>query len=173
MKHITLPKYLEKIGRNCFSGTGLEEIILPSRVREVGARAFEYCEQLKSVQLNKGLEKLGEKEATDGEECEGRVFANSGIESIRLPSSLVRVGAGTFYQCKDLRSVSITNGTEYIGKECFKESGIKRIALPSTLLEIGDNAFSGCDRLKVVWVEEDCELDVREYVGEDVEVRQM
>ena len=96
MKHITLPKYLEKIGRNCFSGTGLEEIILPSRVREVGARAFEYCEQLKSVQLNKGLEKLGTREAVDREDCEGRVFANSGIESIRLPPSLSRIEIGTF-----------------------------------------------------------------------------
>ena len=171
MKHTTLPRDLEKIGKNCFCGTGLEEIALPFSVREVGARAFEYCEQLKSVRLNKGLEKLGKKETTDGEEYEGRVFANSGIESIRLPSSLSRIEVGMFYQCKNLRSVSVSNGVKYIGKECFRDSGIEKVTLPNTLLEIGDDAFSGCDRLKVVWVEEGCTFDIGKHVREDVDVR--
>ena len=142
-------------------------------MREVGARAFEYCEQLRSVKLNEGLEKLGTRETADGEECEGRVFANSGIESIRLPPSLSRIEAGTFYQCKDLRSVSVANGTEYIAKECFRDSGLEKVTLPNTLLEIGEKAFEGCDKLRIVLVEEGGTLDIRKCVKDVVEVRQM
>ena len=78
------------------------------------------------MQLNEGLEKLGR-----------YAFHYSGIESIRLPSTLKRIEVMTFYHCKNLRSVDIPNGVEYIGKECFQKSRIKKITLPSTLKEIG------------------------------------
>ena len=43
--------------------------------------------------------------------------------------------------------------------------------LPGTLREIGENAFNDCENLKTVWVEENCTLDVRKCVGDNVEVR--
>ena len=93
------------------------------------------------MQLNEGLEKLGR-----------YAFHYSGIESIRLPSTLKRLETNTFENCKNLKRIEIPNGVEYIGKECFEGSGIEEITLPSTLKEIGEDTFDCCFDLRTVWV---------------------
>ena len=40
LKNIQLPNGLKKIGIRCFAKSGLEEIVFPASVREVGAEAF-------------------------------------------------------------------------------------------------------------------------------------
>ena len=77
----------------------------------------------------------------------------------------------TFYGCENLKSAYIAEGVELVGEECFFESGIEEIALPGTLAEICKSAFTKCSCLKTIWVREGCALDVRKYVGKDVEVQ--
>lgn len=167
----SLPDRLEKIGAECVALSGLEELVLPESVREIGAGALSDCYQLRSVQLNEGLQKLGAKEVIDGEEHEGEVFAGSAIESIGLPFTLRRIEARTFFDCRRLGRIEIPDGVEYIGEKCFCASGVAEVTLPSTLKEVGRYAFDGCDRLRVVCVEEGCTLDIRKCVGRPVEVR--
>ena len=76
-----------------------------------------------------------------------------------------------FYECENLKSVEISRGVEYIGKECLKGSGVEEITLPSTLKEIEEDAFYNCENLKTVWIEEGCTLNVKKYVGDNVEVK--
>ena len=102
------------------------------------------------MRLNEGLEKLGEKEVIGRSGYERGVFSESAIENVTLPSTLKRIEKETFYKCKNLRSVEIQNGVEYIGEECFKSSTIKSITLPSTLKRIEDETFSGCKNLENV-----------------------
>lgn len=96
LESIALPDGLERIGVECFERSGLRAIVLPESVREVGAHAFYECWQLRSVRLNKGLAKLGEKETVNGTEHEGEVFSGSAVEGIRLPSTLKRITARAF-----------------------------------------------------------------------------
>ena len=49
LKCIRLPDGFERIGIECFRGSGLEELVLPASVKEIGAKAFEWCKQLKIV----------------------------------------------------------------------------------------------------------------------------
>ena len=121
---------------------------------------FKYCERLKSVRLNEGLEKLGK-----------FAFSGTAIEAIELPSTLKRIEAETFSWCRNLKRVEIPNGVEHIEEKCFYGSAITEITLPNTLKEMGENAFNGCNNLQTVWVEEGCALDIGKYVGKDVEVR--
>ena len=123
------------------------------------------------MQLNEGLEKLGEKEVINGREYEGEVFVWSSIKTIRLPSTLKRIEAETFSLCEDLKRVEIPNGVEYIGKECFSSSGIEEITFPGTLKGIDTDAFKNCVSLKTVWVEEGCQLKVEEHVERSVQVK--
>ena len=90
---VLLPDGLRTIGSLCFYRSGLEAVVLPASVREVGVGAFCGCEKLKSAQLNEGLEELGVRETIDGKEYEGTAFAESAIESVILPSTLKRVEA--------------------------------------------------------------------------------
>ena len=139
-------------------------------MRKVGALAFSHCEQLKTVQLNEGLEKLGAKETSEGEECEEGVFECSAIESVRLPSTLRRLEDQTFRSCKRLRSVEVPNGVECIGRACFQHSGVREITLPATLKCIERDALNRYG-LRTVWVERGCAVDVGQHVGKSAEVR--
>ena len=40
---IALPNGLEKIDSGCFAQSGIEEIVLPTSVREIGEEAFSCC----------------------------------------------------------------------------------------------------------------------------------
>ena len=67
--------------------------------------------------------------------------------------------------------MEVPNGIEYIGSECFRDSGVEEIMLPATLREISKSTFTDCRKLKTVWVEEGCAVDVKQYVGDRVDVR--
>lgn len=113
------------------------------------------------MQLNEGLERLGAKEGRPGWTVEGEVFAQTAVEHIVLPSTLKRLEARTFFACKQLKTVEIQTGVEYVGKECFCFSKIEDITLPSTLREMGDDVFKYCTSLRTVYVQEGCAADVR------------
>lgn len=113
------------------------------------------------MQLNEGLEKLGE-----------NAFALSAIESITLPSTLRKLECETFLECGDLEKVEILNGVECIEKGCFCGSGVREITLPSSLKEMDENTLKDCVYLETVWVEKDCPLDVRRYLESNVDVLQ-
>lgn len=113
LKNIQLPDGLEKIGAQCFNGSGLDKLILPSSVKRIEARTFYDCKDLRSVEIPKAVEYIEK-------EC----FKDSGIEEIALPSTLKRLEIGTFYNCKNLKSIEIPEGVEYIGDSCFSSSAI-------------------------------------------------
>ena len=106
-------------------------------MKNVGAGAFKECGQLEAVQLNEGLKKLGEMEVVNGNVHTGQAFAGSVIRSIKLPSTLKRIEAETFWLCKRLTSVEIPKGVEHIGGGCFRGSCVEKVVLPNTLREIG------------------------------------
>ena len=114
------------------------------------------------MQLNEGLEKLGEKEVLNENEWEGRVFAHSAVENVRLPSTLKRIEGEMFKHCHHLKRIEIPNGVEYIGKCCFDGSDIEEITLPGTLKGLGLGVFIFCNDIREIWVEEGCTIDLGE-----------
>lgn len=95
------------------------------------------------------------------------------MESVKLPSTLKRLEAETFCSCGNLKNANLPNGVEHIEKRCFSNSGIKRIIIPSTLKEIAEDALSGCGNLSTALVKKGCALDVKKYLTDSVEVRQI
>ena len=59
MKSINLPGRLEYIGKCCFNESGLELVNLLHGVKIIDESAFYQCENLKSMVLPAGLEKIG------------------------------------------------------------------------------------------------------------------
>ena len=70
---------LEKIGKNCFYGTGIEEFLAPQSLREIENGVFTTCKSLRRVVLNEGLERLGRLRSEDGKLHYG-VFGSTGIK---------------------------------------------------------------------------------------------
>ena len=71
------------------------------------------------AKFSEGLEVLG----TDGYAADKTslygVFEKSALENVWLPSTLKRIKYGAFQGCKNLKSISIPEKLEYIGKYCF------------------------------------------------------
>ena len=73
---------------------------------------------------------LGEKWDYGDKEYRGMAFANSGIEHIKIPSTLQVIEAYTFYRCARLKSVEFSEGLEKIGAGAFARSGIEHVIFP-------------------------------------------
>ena len=99
---------LERIGKWCFSRSGLEEFVAPQSLREICGAAFYKCNDLKRVLLNEGLEKL--KECRDDPLYYHGVFEDARLAEIALPSTLEDVDCHAFKGCESLRKVYVENG---------------------------------------------------------------
>ena len=109
---------------------------------------------MRSVSLNEGLKILGERWNDGYKEHISEVFAESGIENLKLPSTLKTIEANTFYKCEQLRSVEFSEGLEKIGAKAFSESGVESVVLPSSMKIINGFAFAECKYLHNVRLNE-------------------
>lgn len=140
LEDIKLPEQLEYIGAGAFSKSGLQSVVFPKSVRVVAKRAFFDCRKLRTAVLNEGLEVLGCSE-DDEKEFRGIAFCQSGIKSIRIPSTLKVIEVATFSSCWALKSVEFSEGLEKIGIAAFRESGVENIVLPASTKIVGAEAF--------------------------------
>ena len=82
---------VEHIGKKAFHVSGLKFSVSPKSFREVGARAFSYYEQLRSVVLPEGVTKA----MSDW-------FVESIIESMTVSESVWELGTMAFFGCERL-----------------------------------------------------------------------
>ncbi|HAK68295.1 MAG TPA: hypothetical protein DCM57_01380 [Treponema sp.] len=97
---VRLPKTVQKIGENAFSGCGslkkinLEEL---TSLESIGMGTFEYCRELTDV---------------------------------KLPAGLKAIGTDAFYECSSLKSIVIPVSVRVIGEDAFDDTGIDRVRIP-------------------------------------------
>ena len=105
----------------------MQNITLPSGLRVVGSGAFQSCLALKRVQLNDGLETLGE-----------NCFMNTGLAGVDVPRSVREVGDGAFWKCKGLAHANIPRdgGLRRIGLRAFSETALESFQAPDGLAEL-------------------------------------
>ena len=107
MTHISLPENIEEIPQGCFYESGLEEIVIPRKMKKIGstgdyAGVFEYCENLRSVVFEPG-------------------------------SELTEIGDNAFCECKSLRNIRLPDKLRKIGKEAFSRTSITEMWIPTNI----------------------------------------
>lgn len=123
--------------------------------------------RLRSAILNEGLEVLGARERIREREISGSSFTRSGLESIRLPSTLKVVEDSTFVGCRDLRSIEFSEGLEEICLGAFLDSGLESVCLPKSLRVLRQAAFAKCEHLRTAVLNEGLQaLGMDEYSGD-------
>ncbi|KAL7526825.1 hypothetical protein ACHAXR_001669 [Thalassiosira sp. AJA248-18] len=128
----SVPKYVTRVK------------FLPA-VTEVGEETFSGCDELKEVELNEGLLKIGIR-AFSG--CES-------LDSIRFPSTITEVGEEAFSSCDRLKEVELNEGLLKIGEGAFYSCpSLHSIRFSSTITEVGEEAFYRCTELKEVELNE-------------------
>ena len=90
------------------------------------------------MKFNDGLEILGVDDTGSG------VFRESAVEDVQLPHTLKRIERDVFYDCKNLRSITLPDSLEYIGDGCFSESGLEEVQIPKEGVQAEDDAFDDC-----------------------------
>lgn len=170
LKSVTFAEGLKSIGQYMFwNCRAIESVKLPSSMREIGDSAF-FCEEievynretddydrfyesaLKSVELNDGLECIGED-----------AFAHCvSLGSITIPSTVTHFD-GAFSGCTALKSANIANGVRRIDGSAFEDClSLETVTLPDSVVGIGGSAFRGCAALKQVVLS-----DKLETIGQD------
>ncbi len=159
---VTLPNSLQDIGKEAFTGTGLESVTIPDGVVSIGDDAFASCRNLTSVTMGNSVIGIGENafyncsELTDitisdsVETLGNKVFYKcTSLASANLGSRVRTIGSECFAGCLMLRSVDMGISVETIGKMAFAQCQLlKSITIPDKVLNIGMETFKDCLTLK-------------------------
>lgn len=133
---------MQDIPERCFSKSGLEELVIPGHIKDIsGFRAFEECENLKTVVFEEGVESISGDYMFD---------SATSIESVKFPSTLKTVGEGAFYANYGITSIE-WGGVENIGRYSFSAcTSLEELEVPATIKYVGGGAFHECKGLKKV-----------------------
>ncbi|MBR1800478.1 MAG: leucine-rich repeat domain-containing protein [Bacteroidaceae bacterium] len=142
--------------RNCIFQN---DLTIPSHIKVIGASAFEDTSGLGNLQIEEGVEIIGE-----------RAFYNSVMTTLTIPRSCHTIGYGAFAECHSLKQIKMSDHLEVIpecaflhtyaldsivipksvrliGPSAFQGSRILSISLPQALETIEPNTFAGCQAL--------------------------
>ena len=126
---ITLPNSVTSIGNEAFSGcSGLTSITIPNSVISIGSSLFYDCNGLTGITVASGNQVYDSRD-----NCNAIIETKSntliaGCKNSVIPNSVTSIGAGAFYGC----------------------SGLTSITIPNSVTTIGDNVFAFCQALKTV-----------------------
>lgn len=167
IKEIILPPTLQKIGVGAFSGTGIKKIELPSNITEISDALFKGS-LLEEITLPQSVASIGEEAfydsnlqrivLHDGIKYVGKcAFYNNKLEEIIFPDTPIEFGENVFYECDNLKQVTIPDWMTVIPGGMFSFChGLENVIFPDGLREISATAFWGSP-LKEIIVQEGLE----------------
>ena len=142
--NVDLPQKLVTIYQGAFSKTAITEITIPKSLENVwNGGPFEECEQLKSVDFEKGMEVIP---YALFEKC-------TGLEEIEIPNTIKKLGWNSFKDCVNLKSIDMSDGLTEVDSYAFADCvSLKNIIVPDTVKTMGIYIFSGCTALEKVHI---------------------
>ncbi len=91
-----IPASVTTLGEDCFYGSGITSITIPSTVTTFKDGIFKYCDQLADVNLSEGMTRVS-----------GEMFRYcTGLQEIIIPSSLTGLAYYAFQGCTNLKKVT-------------------------------------------------------------------
>ena len=115
-----------------FYYTNCRSVSLPSSLVSIGESAFAMNYGLTQLDLPEGLRKLGDM----------AFMSCRALERLTVPSTLEKIGKNTFSSCGSLSDVTLSEGLTALGRLMFSgDRQLKNITLPQSLTTIGASAF--------------------------------
>ena len=130
-----------EIAASAFSSCSKDSITLPEGLVTIGNRAFDYCTNLRFVDMPDTVNNLGH----------GAFAGCSNLRYVKLSENVRLMRNDLFYECTQLQTVLLGSQIKNVGSDAFAEcENLRTIYLPETVKKIGEGAFSGCRSLKEV-----------------------
>lgn len=133
-KNVIIPEGITCIGRedvlfsSAFGGSSVVSVTFPSTLKVVGHYTFYECKDLKTVNMNSGLEKIG-----------SYCFYSTALETITIPESVKLVGASAFSEAAKLKKVSIKGKNIRFDQRVFEETPFLKSLYNKDKVAIVDN----------------------------------
>jgi len=137
LKEVVFRGNWKTIPSSLFSGTGIEKLVIPEGVTEIGAGAFSGS-SLKEVVLPRTLTKIGDS-----------AFSGTQLTRLTLPEGITEIGSSAF-SGSSLKEVVLPRTLTKIGDYAFSRTQLKDITLPTSVTSIGSGAFGAIDSLSSV-----------------------
>lgn len=145
INRLYIPNSVEEIEDLAFSRLNIQTVYIPKSITKIGSCVFQYCKNLKYIEIEDGLTVLGVS-MFDG--CEN-------LEEINIPDSIKYLPNGIFNFCKSLKHVKLSSNLTSIGNLAFYMcDSLESIELPASLIGIQDNTFTFCIYLSSVTIPE-------------------
>ena len=137
IKTVSIPEGYDRIADGAFSNENkqsvLENVNLPQGLTLIGKNAFQNCNYIKSIELNEGLENIGDS-----------AFFGTTLGTVKFPSSLKIINDCAFANCH-IYNLKFNAGLKYIGNSAFalsNEHTEEVLEIPASVIYIGPYAFN-------------------------------
>lgn len=137
IKTVSIPEGYDRIDNGAFSNENglsvLENVNLPKGLTLIGKNAFQNCTYIKSIELNEGLENIGDS-----------AFFGTTLGTVKFPSSLKIINDCAFANCH-IYNLKFNAGLKYIGNSAFalsNEHTEEVLEIPASVIYIGPYAFN-------------------------------
>ena len=116
----------------------LKRVRIGPQVTRIEDGAFVDCMNLVEVQLNEGLQIIGQ----------GTFAECWALRRVTLPSTVTSLGRYAFAGCSSLNKIQFNEGLRVIGERAFRFcTALDTITLPSTVISLDQLAFGDCFNL--------------------------
>ena len=192
LKNVTFGKNVTYIGKECFLGcTALSNVVLPANLTHLGTGAFEECGDLGEIIIPSGITMFGYG-VFDGSNVNYNIYngakylgdgtnpyfvlmeaASKDVVSCDVHAD-TKIIADAFYQCQNLKTVTIPDGIRVVGEFAFEEcTALETVVFSNSVQYIGDLVVYDCPNLKNVilgenvisigWIDSPYNCDAIEY----------
>jgi GH24 family phage-related lysozyme (muramidase) len=165
---------ITEIADEAFQQAGIQTLVIPQGVAEIGPRSFWDCYNLRSLSLPQSLSHIGDgafaecpalveiivdKDNPHYADQGGALFSRDFSSLLRYPAGkreaayavppgVTAIGKGAFRRSGQLVSIELPDSVVSIGEEAFAECrSLASVRLGKGVTRIGDAAFNGCWRL--------------------------
>ena len=148
LQHIVLPKNLTAIGSFAFQDSGIEELVLPATVKELGRDIFYYARNLKALSVEEGNTVFDSRDNCNAIIETASNTLRIGCANTVVPNGIKALGQMAFSGIPSLKEVKLPSGLTSIGWAAFwADTELSKVTLSESVTDIGESPFGGCERI--------------------------
>ena len=148
LQHIVLPKNLTAIGSFAFQDSGIEELVLPATVKELGRDIFYYARNLKALSVESGNTVFHSPNHCNAIIEKATNTLRIGCANTVIPETVEALGDMAFSGKPGLKEIQIPASVKSIGWAAFwADTELETVHLSSSITDFNESPFGGCERI--------------------------